>query len=369
MNIELTQLTAEEYNLLLSGHMTPAMAAEYLREERITLREFHTVLQNVYPHDDLQSRLTTAFQMDSPNINPDSVSRKIRNWLSGQSQPTKREDIFRIAFALELSEGQTNLLLGLCTDYGIHYRNGRDVVYAWFLRTGREYAQARDFFQTLPPVPRPDLAPDNPPSHLTRSMQNEFLRIHTLDELRACYQNNLRNFGYLHLRAYTYFRRYLDQLIHPSPTWGHVDEPDYSMEAVMKIYLSLCVPSGKDLSQYSLVQKLIKRNWPNTTSLKNIYNRKEDVPRKLLLLLYVITENLLDEDYTAQYQEYDSREARLEDHWWTLNAILTDCGMPLIDPRNATDWLVLYAITATDEPMSERMEQVIARLFADKPDP
>lgn len=38
--------------------------------------------------------------------------------------------------------------------------------------------------------------------------------------------------------------------------------------------------------------------------------------------------------------------------------------MPLIDPRNATDWLVLYAITATDEPMSERMEQVIARLFA-----
>lgn len=157
MNIELTQLTAEEYNLLLSGHMTPAMAAEYLREERITLREFHTVLQSVYPHDDLQSRLTTAFQMDSPNINPDSVSRKIRNWLSGQSQPTKREDIFHIAFALELSEGQTNLLLGLCTDYGIHYRNGRDVVYAWFLRTGRGYAQARDFFQTLPPVPRPDL--------------------------------------------------------------------------------------------------------------------------------------------------------------------------------------------------------------------
>lgn len=27
MNIELTQLTAEEYNLLLSGRMTPAMAS------------------------------------------------------------------------------------------------------------------------------------------------------------------------------------------------------------------------------------------------------------------------------------------------------------------------------------------------------
>lgn len=366
MNIELTQLSAEEYDNLLSGRMTPAMAAQYLREERIALRTFDSVLRSFYPHPNLQSRLTAAFQMDAPDANPDSVSRKIRNWLSGQSHPTKREDIFRIAFALDLSEAQASLLLGLCTDYGIHYRNGRDVVYAWFLRTDRGYAEAKEFFETLPPVPRPDAVPDNPPSHLTQNIQNEFLRVHTLEELRTCYLANLRNFGYLHLRAYTYFKRYLDQLIHPSPAWGHAEEPDYSMEAVMQLYLSLRVPSGKDLSGYNLVQKLIKRNWPNTTSLKNIYNRKEDVPRKLLLLLYVITENLMDDDYTSQYNEYASIEAKMDDHWWTLNAILTDCGMPLMDPRNATDWLVLYAITATDEPMSERMEQVIAELFAEE---
>ena len=39
--------------------------------------------------------------------------------------------------------------------------------------------------------------------------------------------------------------------------------------------------------------------------------------------------------------------------------------MPLLDPRNATDWLILYAVTAVDEPMSERMEQVIELMFAD----
>ena len=39
--------------------------------------------------------------------------------------------------------------------------------------------------------------------------------------------------------------------------------------------------------------------------------------------------------------------------------------MPLLDPRNATDWLVLYAITAEDEPMSERMEQVIDHIYSD----
>ena len=38
--------------------------------------------------------------------------------------------------------------------------------------------------------------------------------------------------------------------------------------------------------------------------------------------------------------------------------------MPPLDPRNATDWLVLYAVTATEESMSERMEQVIELLFS-----
>lgn len=42
---------------------------------------------------------------------------------------------------------------------------------------------------------------------------------------------------------------------------------------------------------YTAVQKLLKHNRPNTTALKNIGNRKEDVPRKLLLLLCIVTEN------------------------------------------------------------------------------
>ena len=39
--------------------------------------------------------------------------------------------------------------------------------------------------------------------------------------------------------------------------------------------------------------------------------------------------------------------------------------MPTLDPRNAMDWLVLYAITASEESMSERMSQVIEGLFQD----
>ena len=60
----------------------------------------------------------------------ESVSRTVRNWLTGRSVPARREDVFRIAFALGLSEAQTDRLLGCCSGYGIHYREGRDAVYA-----------------------------------------------------------------------------------------------------------------------------------------------------------------------------------------------------------------------------------------------
>jgi len=339
LSVELTYLSANEYQQLITERMTPAMAASYLREQRIVLRSFGETLRGFYPAGDIMPRLIAAFQEADPGANAESVSRKVRNWLSGKNRPTNREDIFQIAFALELTEVQTSYLMGLCTDFGIHYREGRDVVYAWFLRMGRSYTEAREFFESLPPVVYPNMPPKNNTSHLTQELQTEFMRVQTTEELRACYIESLANFGELHMRAYYYFNKYLDKLIHPAPAWGGMYEPDYSMESVMQQYLSFHIPSGKDRKNYSVVQKLIKHNWPNTTALKNIRNQKEDVPRKLLLLLYVITENILDDTYSEMDEEYVTLEERVEDHWWSLNALLSDCGMPLLDhatPR--TGW-------------------------------
>ena len=274
-------------------------------------------------------------------------------------------DVFRIAFALGFSDPDTSLLLGLCTEYGIHYRNGKNVIYAWFLRMGLPYSEARDFYASLPPMPSIGLLPANTPKNLTHELQNAFQRAQTKPELRRCYLENFDKFGMFHARAWFYFQKYLSQLIHPIISYNGVDEANYSLEAVMEQYFSLRVPSGKKRQGYSVVQKLLKQNWPNLTTLRNIRLQKADVPRKLLLLLYVATENIMDNSYHELDEEYISMQERLEDHMWTLNAILTDCGMPVLDLRNAMDWLVLYAVTAEDEPMSERMEAVLAQLFAD----
>ena len=363
MSIDLTTLSASEYDRISSAEMTPAMAAEYLRGEHIVPRSFGDILHTLYPADDIQFRLAAAFTADGESES--SVNRKVFNWLTGKNRPTSREDIFRISFALDLTEGQANYLLGLCTDYGIHYRDGRDTVYAWFLRTGRGYADAKSFYESLPPIEQNGTVSSQDTSHLTRKLRSDFLLVQNTEDLRTCYLENLKNFGFLHMRAFHYFDRYMAQLIHPSSSLEDTQEKDYSLEAVMELYLQLSMPSSRSRSGYSVVQKLIKNNWPNATTLKDICARRKDVPRKLLLLLYVITENVVDQGYNELDEGYASDEERIEDHWWTINAILTDCGMPTLDLRNASDWLMMYAVTASDEAMSEKLEQVIEYMFRD----
>ncbi len=343
------------------GAMTPQAAAEFLRSGRLPERSFSDTLRELYPGEDLQERLTACFARGEDALGVESASRKVRNWLSGRHAPTDREDIFRAAFALGLTEGQAGILLGRCTDCGIHYRDGRDVIYAWFLRTGRSFEEAREFYASLPKPEKPAAAPNaSGASHITHELQACFQRVRNTRELRECYIAKLPLFGSLHLRAYAYFDKYMSVLTSPSG-----DEQDYSLEAVTELYLGMNMPMGRDRSGYTAAQKLIKHGWPNATAIKMIKARERDVPRKLLLILYVVTENVLDTGYTESDEAYISPEERFEDHWWTLNAILSDCGMPTLDPRDPTDWLVLYSLRADSDSMSERMSAVIKNLYGE----
>lgn len=348
------------------GKLTPEMAAEYLRSGRLECRSFAQTLRELYPGEDMAERLIDGFTGGEGGLGRSSASRKVRNWLCDKNIPVDREELFRLSFALGLTEGQTSRLLGQCTDCGIHYRDGRDVIYAWFLRRGGSYSEARAFFASLPPMPNLTTPlPACAGGMVTHELQASFQRVRSVEELRECYIEKLPLMGELHLRAFAYFDKYFAQLISPDPGLVDEDEPNYSVDMVMELYLSMNMPSGRERSGLSSVQKLIKHGWPNATALKKIRARQADVPRKLLLLLYVVTENVLDGGYTEADEAYITWQERLEDHWWTLNAILSDCGMPILDPRDPTDWLVLYSMTAGSEPMSNRMSEVIESLFPD----
>ena len=364
MPINLTRLSETELDTILQGNMTPQMAANYLKTGRVSVRSFSQTLYAMYPDGDILTRIVDLYQISDPAINRRSLTKKIQNWLTDRNQPSDREDFFRIAFALRLSETELNTLLGICTGYTIQYRNSHELILSWFLRKGYGYPEAIEFLATLPQSQCEVPAPGGS-KNLTSELYLEFQSIQTLDELTHVYLHNQGRFGHLHLRSFFYFDCFLNQLIHPKPLFNE-EENDYSIDAVMDTYLSLHMPMGKKRGNYSLIQKLIKQNWPNATAIKNIRNRQEDVPRKLLLLLYVVTDNGFSDSYRESDEEYLSLADRVEDHWWTLNAMLSDCGMATLDPCNAFDWLILYAVAVdAEENMSERLEQVIAALYDD----
>lgn len=165
MSVELTEMSYEEYNRIRTGQMTPAMASEYLKEGRIALRSFRECLMEMVPGrtaPEVAAVLQEALAEAEPEADRKSIARKVRNWLSGQNHPTNREDIFCIAFALGLSEVQTSHLLGIATEYGIHYRDGREAVYAWFCAIIAAIVRRVIFFYLACGALRADLSGKHP---------------------------------------------------------------------------------------------------------------------------------------------------------------------------------------------------------------
>ena len=359
MRIELTQQSGLEVDRLSAADMTPAMAAQYLSAS-IHIRGFWEMLRWYAPVGDLRDRVSRA--VSGPEDDPKSVARRVRNWEQGKNTPTSREDLFRIAFALGLDEEQTSGLLGLCTDYGIHYRNGRELTYAYCLRRGLTYGQAVSLYASLPdPERSAPSARETGAFQDTRQIVSAFAYVADDVEFARLYETYLDAFGTMHRRAWDYFDRFFRVLTAPED-----GEERYSIEKAVQTYLTLHMPSGSRRQEYSVVQRMLKQGWPNATKLKNICAHREDVPRKLLLLLYIITENVVDDAYDELDENYLSPEELFEEHWWRINLMLQDCGMPTLDPRNAYDWLVLYSLNSAlrqDEAMGEQMEAVIAAMF------
>ena len=196
MRIELTQQSGLEVNHLSAADMTPAMAAQYLNGA-IHIRGFWEMLRRFHSGGDLRDLVIQA--VSQPGDDPKSVTRRVRNWEQGKNTPASREDLFRISFALGLNEEQASTLLGMCTDYSIHYRNGRELTYAYCLRRGLTYAQASALYTSLPD-PNRGQAGDCSAARFqdTRQIVSVFADVSDDTEFARLYAAYLDSFGTMH---------------------------------------------------------------------------------------------------------------------------------------------------------------------------
>ena len=72
----------------------------------------------------------------------EQIARRVRNWMHDRNLPKNREELFKICFALELDEKRAETVLGMTAESGIHFRNPRELIYAYCLRKKIEYPEA-----------------------------------------------------------------------------------------------------------------------------------------------------------------------------------------------------------------------------------
>lgn len=298
--------------------------------------------------------------------------------MNGQNEPTDREEWIKICFALEFNELQATQFMAFSLDGGFHLRNPREIAYLYCIRTHKTYQESMRFVNRLKPlVVKVESEPilnfgtistQDQYKHMiyTKVVGNAFAKVHDDDSFFRFYKENYSNFGHLHNTAYVRFMHFFNELIQPSVPVHTKPEESYSIEQAVDTYLRMNLPLDRRTGKYTVVQKAIRSFWPNITTIKNFRRRREDVSRKVLLLLYVVTEGfdaeVTDEDL---YLEELTPSELLEAHAWRINLMLHDCGMGMLDPRNPFDWLLLYSLKTNDDDkgMGERLQEVLNILF------
>lgn len=367
--MEYTQLSLGNLSFLYGHDRSPQEIISFLQGEA-SIRTFSQILRQLAPREDLATYLAAQLT-EITGENPPSVSKKVKNWMQDKNAPKTRAQLFQICFALGFEEAQTNALLGMCDDAGIHYRNPEELVYAYGLRTGMRHGETIALIQeiqTTYPLPKVSTA-----ACFTKVIFDEFSSVYTLEGLHEFFQAHIHQLGTYHYTAYIEYKKMLDTLISPDSSFeetgeAYEKESPYSWERVMEVYLQFHMPNSKKTSNYDHLQKIMKKYWPNSKTISNMYHQKESVSRKALLLLYLVTQEM-DE---AQYQnecdfmdEEDDADAHLEERIYKMNLLLNQFGMNRLDPCNPFDYVVLYAMKASeDEEMSQRMSAVFASMFS-----
>lgn len=359
--ITMTEISAKQWDFIARENLTTKEAVEYLMNG-MQIRTFSGNMREISGKDDFDKILAEGlYKIKSEelgsNIQLDSMKRKVRNWINGKNLPSDREEVFQICFAMGFDLEQSEILLTRLTDQGIHYRNGREIIYAYCLKYGVSYSSALLMAEQFLNRNHKKERNSNP---MTQMMKAEFQKVKAEEDLFAFIMNHRMQMGDGHNTAYSYFVKMLDVLT--GEALG--EEEKYSMEYIAENYLRLNVPVDKKTSGYTNVQKIVKKYWPGPRNIKAMKSRSEDVNRKTLLLLYIVTGGAIDDEYTELDEEYLDTEQYLEMHCKKMNQMLRNSGMSRIDPRNMFDYLVLYCLRPEEELfMSERMELLMQELF------
>ena len=353
MSNDLSDLSQKEFDHISDTDMESADVVEYFYNG-LKVRKFADVLQKFAAGktmEEIKELLEDKLYEFSPESERDSVRRKIRNWFSDDPmEPDDKKTLVQICFALGLNEDKTRRFMKFTQESGFHMRDPQDAAFLYCLRKGKNYREAEIFAGKFP-MPSMNADKNGKTIH-TEIIAKAFENVSGDEEFKQFYNENLENFGRLHNTAHNRLQDMIEQL----------KKDGYSLEEIVNDRLRGEVRLDKKTSGYDAIQKSVRAFWPNLTEMKNMLNRKKSVTRKVLLLLYVKMDGVVQ----FSDNENDRPCEKWMEHVTRVNLMLDRCGLAYLDPRNPFDWLVLYSLKADGEEGAEMLDQlkdVVKRLL------
>ena len=341
---------------------------------KVPARSFADVLERFSPKESIRETLVEGLCGNVPSRSRASMDKKVRGWLSGKYQPTAREDLLELCFILKLSVDEADAFLAAVSEEGLHWRDPKELTYAFALQKGISYPEAEALFRRVMPKENAETAETR--DSFTSIIQREAARLGTEEELKQYLRDAKGKLGAFHNRAYQQFVEFLSLLEKPRAV--SVDEEEnFTIRRIVETYLDNRFPSDWDKKKLDEKRRGILAGWPDEVTLSRMKTGKIDVNRKTLILLFLATDG--GEEITDEWQEdvyWDEEEddagdadADFRSSYLRLNQMLSSCGYRMLDPRSPFDWVVIYCLRVSSDPdamegLSERLSDMLDVLFS-----
>lgn len=385
---EMTEFSARMFDLARNYELSVKDAVKLLKEQAV-IRTLGDKLVKFAKDKDVRQTLTEGLMANDPQLKKDAAQRKVRDWLNNAERTIDKKTAIELCFILGLSLEEADSFLAMVSEEGFHWRDPEDMVYAFAILHKMSYPEAKKLCGEI--VSECKSGGESKESY-TDLAREKVQTLETADELKAYVKEMSSKLGSYHNTAYSLFMKYLTVLEENDSEFTEfmftenaknvikedgMTDVEISDECLHAGVFRNLREKGKKAGQLSIIEKNLKASWPDNATLSHIKKRREDVTRKVLILLFLATDGA--QDYSAElsydvdadddYILFDEEEEMtpeevFEDTYSRLNDVLTLSGFAPIDPRSPFDWMVLYCMCVSEAwETDERMDKFLKEAY------
>lgn len=385
MENNMTVLSTKMYEKAVNGNLTVSEATQMLKN----CADFRTLsekLATFVKGCDLKKVLSEGLSANHPEVNLDAINRKVRNWLADRQDSIRKADAIELCFILNLNIEESDEFVAMISQESLHWRHPDEIPYIFALLNNMTYLQAADLHERVKVELSKETDTNCAENTFTDVIKKEIIKIKTEQELLDYVSSQSYKLGEMHNTAYSMFCEMMEIL--ESPVSESQDDDDYfpenenySVGRIVKEYMHReDIPEifeSKKKAFYSALQRNIAQNWPSESSLSRIKNRRSDVTRKVLILLFLAT---YDAESSVEYEEdlgiiecntdyQKNKDEIFRQFYDNMNSMLEKCGFYPLDVRSAFDWIVVFCMCVEDVwELDSKLSEFLHSLFKEKDD-